>query len=272
MAVLGVFDSGLGGLTVVREIARCLPQEQVLYFGDTARCPYGARSPEEVRDIALQLVEFLSRRGAELVIMACNTSTAMALQTARGRCPIPILGVIAPGVEAALEKTRNGRLAVIATEATVRSGGYRRAVQKLSPQASVMEQACPRFVPLVENGITSGPEAERVAAAYLQAINDSESDTLILGCTHYPLLEGVIGHHLRPGIKLVDPSQRVVQMVRDMLSRGQVADDRMPSYDGYQFFTSGDPASFRSFAKTVCGVDARDVMAVSLAELEDLRA
>ena len=140
MAVRGVFDSGLGGLTVVREIARCLPQEQVLYFGDTARCPYRARSPEEVQDIALQLVEFLNRRGAELVIMACNTSTAMALQTARGRCPYH-LGVIAPGVEAALEKTRNGRLAVIATEATVRAVVIA-AQCKLSPQASVMEQAC----------------------------------------------------------------------------------------------------------------------------------
>ena len=191
-APLGVFDSGIGGLTVARALFERLPHEAVLYFGDTARVPYGPKSPETVRRYSAEILAYLIGRGVKAVVVACNTSTAHALDHLRSRASVPVVGVIEPGARAAVAASRSGTIGVIGTVGTVASGAYERAIKALRPDATVVSAACPLFVPLVEEGWFDHPAAELIARDYLEPLRRSGVDVVVLGCTHYPLLKPLL--------------------------------------------------------------------------------
>ncbi|HEX4956319.1 MAG TPA: glutamate racemase [Thermoanaerobaculia bacterium] len=207
---IGVFDSGVGGLTVVAALARHLPKESLLYLGDTARLPYGTKSPATVRRYTERNVEFLVERGVKAVVVACNTASALALPDLA--LPVPTWGVIEPGAAAAAARSA-GRVGVIATESTVASDAYGRALRALRPELTVLSQACPLFVPLVEEGWHDDPVTEEVALRYLSPLIEREIDTLVLGCTHYPLLAGVLARVAGPRVALVDSAESTAERV-----------------------------------------------------------
>ncbi len=209
---IGIFDSGLGGLTVVKAIQRELPKEKLVYFGDTARIPYGTKGPETIKHYAKQIVRFLIKKEkVKAVVVACNTSSAWALKDLRGEFSIPVLGVIEPGAHAAVEVTRNGVIGVIGTEGTIYSGAYPEAIHRLMPQAKVLTRPCPLFVPLVEEGKISGPIAESIAREYLRPLLKGGIDTLLLGCTHYPLLKKTLSKVAGKKVKIVDSADETAR-------------------------------------------------------------
>ena len=203
---IGVFDSGLGGLTTVRELCRLLPGEDIIYFGDTGRVPYGSRSRETIVRYARQDVAFLRTFDLKLIVIACGTVSTTALEVLAQENPIPVLGVVAPAAAAAARATRNDRVGLIGTQASIRSGAYEALIHKEDPAAQVFSQPCPLFVPLVENGRFKPGDVviETVAAEYLAPLKAAGVDTLVLGCTHYPLLEGVISAQMGPEVTLVN--------------------------------------------------------------------
>lgn len=200
---IGMFDSGVGGLTVARATIDLLPHEDLIYFGDTARCPYGPRPPHEVREFALEIVDFLVDEGVKLVVVACNSAESAAFYRSTGRYAVPIVTVIEPGVKAALTATRNGRIGVIGTEATISSGAYDRAVAATGVDVRLFSNPCPRFVDFVEKGDTTSDELIAAAMEYLAPLKAERVDTVILGCTHYPLLSGVIQYVMGEEVLLV---------------------------------------------------------------------
>lgn len=204
---IGMFDSGLGGLTVARAVIDLLPHEDLVYFGDTARCPYGPRPPQEVRRYALQIMDLLMAEDVKLLVVACNSAASTALHEARHRYDVPVISVIEPGVKAALAATRNRRIGLIGTQATVTSGAYDDAVAATRANVKLFSQACPRFVDFVERGDTTSDELMTVAEQYLTPLKEQEVDTLILGCTHYPLLSGVISYVMGDGVVLVSSAE-----------------------------------------------------------------
>lgn len=216
---IGVFDSGLGGLTAVRELMRRLPGEDIVYFGDTGRVPYGSRSPETIRRYARQDVAFLRTFDLKAIVIACGTVSTTSLEALAAENPIPLLGVVAPAAGAAARATRNGRIGLIGTQASIRSGAYERYIAAVNPQATVLARACPLFVPLVENGRFHPGDVviETVCAEYLAPMKEAGIDTLVLGCTHYPLLENVIGAYMGPGVKLVDAGAEGARAVGERL-------------------------------------------------------
>ncbi len=219
---IGIFDSGLGGLTVVKAIQKELPQERLVYFGDTARIPYGTKSPDTIIHYSKQIIRFLlSREKVKAVVVACNTSSAWALEALRKEFKVPILGVIEPGAYAAVEVTRNGRIGVIGTEGTIYSGAYLKAIRRLMPKAKVISKPCPLFVPLVEEGKLTGPVAETVVHEYLRPLLKEKIDTLLLGCTHYPLLKKTIRKVLGERVKIVDSADETARTLhRNLESYG----------------------------------------------------
>lgn len=218
---IGVFDSGVGGLTVVREIFRQLPEESVLYIGDTARVPYGPRGAETVTRFALELASFLLTRDVKALVVACNTVSACSIEAIRAASPVPVIDVIGPTVAAALDRTRRNVLGVIGTVATVGSGVYQRAVQSLRPGAELLAQPCPLFVPIAEEGLGDHAVAELMAEEYLGRFRETDLDILILGCTHYPLLTGTLGRVLGPGVTLIDSAEPTARVLAQVLrSRG----------------------------------------------------
>jgi glutamate racemase len=209
---IGIFDSGLGGLTVMKAIQKELPQERLVYFGDTARIPYGSKSPDTIIRYSRQIFRFLlSREKVKVVVVACNTSSAWALDSMRREFKVPILGVIEPGAHAAIEVTRNGRIGVIGTEGTIYSGAYPKVIHKFMPKARVVSKPCPLFVPLVEEGKLTGLVAETVAREYLKPLLEEKIDTLLLGCTHYPLLKKTIHKILGAKVKIVDSAEETAR-------------------------------------------------------------
>lgn len=201
---IGVFDSGIGGLTVLKELVRELPKEGIIYLGDTARVPYGIRSPETVMRYSFENTTFLVSKGIKMLIVACNTASAITLSEIRERFNIPVLGVISPGAKAAVEATRNKRIGVIGTEATINSSAYTKYIKSLDPEIEVIGLPCPLFVPIVEEGLHDDEIARLIARRYLGGLRDEGIDTLVLGCTHYPLLKGVISETVGDGIVLID--------------------------------------------------------------------
>ena len=204
---IGMFDSGLGGLTVARAVIDLLPHEDLIYFGDTDRCPYGPRPADEVRRFALEIMDMLVEQDVKLLVIACNSAASTALQEARHRYDVPVISVIEPGVKAALASTRNRRIGLIGTEATVGSGAYDDAVAVTRANVQLFSQACPRFVEFVENGDTTSDELMAVAEEYLAPLKEREVDTLILGCTHYPLLSGMIQYVMGDNVVLVSSAE-----------------------------------------------------------------
>ena len=216
-APIGVFDSGIGGLTVVAALHRELPNESILYLGDTARVPYGTKSPDVVRRYALTCSRFLVAQGAKMVVVACNTASAHGIESMRSTLAVPVVGVIEPGAALAARHSQSGRIGVIGTEGTILSGSYQSAVRALRPEASVVAKPCPLFVPLAEEGLGEHPATRLIAQDYLVPLTREGIDTLVLGCTHYPLLAHVIESVLGPQIEVIDSATAVAGAVRDVL-------------------------------------------------------
>lgn len=217
-APIGVFDSGLGGLTVFKALSRRMPEEGLVYFGDTAHVPYGSKSPEAIARYSTAVARFLAGKGIKLLVVACNTSSAWALPAIRRAVKVPVIGVIEPGARAALAVTRGRRIGIIGTEATVKSGAYPAAIRKLA-RAKTESQACPLFVPLVEEGWWTGPVVEAVARRYAGPLKRAEVDTLILGCTHYPYLKRVLGRVMGPRVRLIDSAEETAAETERVLAR-----------------------------------------------------
>ncbi len=259
---IGVFDSGVGGLTVVRELWRQLPHESVVYFGDTARVPYGPKSPDAVRRYAREAVAFLLSRGVKLIVVACNTATAHAVEMLRREVAVPVLGVIEPGARAAVGATRSGRIGVIGTAGTIASGAYDREVRRLLKGARVFAQPCPLFVPLVEEGWVDHPATRLIAEEYLRPLRDVDIDVLVLGCTHYPRLKPTIEEVLGPAIGLVDSAEETVADVRGLLAGRDLLRASPPPV--HTFAVSDSPLHFRETARHFLGVAPADVERVDV--------
>ncbi|MBA2291478.1 MAG: glutamate racemase [Gemmatimonadales bacterium] len=222
-APIGIFDSGIGGLTVARAIHELLPHESTIYLGDTARVPYGPKSPETVRRYSREIADWLSRQGVKAVVVACNTATAHALSSLREQLPMPVIGVIEPGARAAAASTQSGAVGVIGTAGTISSGAYRRALEASRPGARIVERACPLFVPLVEEGWLSHPATRAVAEEYLGTVRSAGVDVLVLGCTHYPLLKPLIGDVMGGDTALIDSAHETARELVTVLQRHGIA-------------------------------------------------
>ena len=252
-APIGVFDSGVGGLTVVREIIRQLPSENIVYFGDTARVPYGTKSRDTVIHYSEQIVNFLQTKQVKAIVIACNTATAYALDVLKEKLDIPIIGVVRPGAVTAVNATQNGRIGIIATEGTVGSGIYPKVIKEYNPEIQVVQKACPLFVPLVEEGWTNDPITDEVAKRYLRSILDSNIDTLVLGCTHYPLLRKTIGRLVGEKVTLVNPAYETACSLREMLKQEGLY--RESGKTSYHFFVSDGAERFHDFANSILPVE-----------------
>lgn len=248
MDAIGVFDSGVGGLTVVSALRRRLPGESILYLGDTARLPYGSKSSETVTRYTRRNIEFLTERGVKAVVVACNTASALALPHLDAPA-VPTWGVIEPGARKAAAMSR-GRVGVIATEATVRSDAYPRALRALRPDLEILSRACPLFVPLVEEGWHDDPVTERVAGRYLEPLLAAGIDTLVLGCTHYPLLVPVLARVAGPEVTLVDSAEAVAEMVAAGLAERDLQATHPPAH---HFCVTDSGESFQRLARTILG-------------------
>ncbi len=267
-APIGVFDSGVGGLTVLREMRRQLPHESTLYLGDEARMPYGPRSRDEVLAFTREAVAWLAAREVKLIVLACNTASAVALERVREETPIPILGVVRPGAAAALAASARRAIGVLATEGTVRSGAYVRALQDLDPFVTVAQQACPRLVSLVEAGEFASGTAREAVEEYVRPLLP-RVDTLLLGCTHYPLLRPVIDAVVGPSVRVVDSATTAAFAVREVLaSHGMLAEHALSTH---RLFTTSDTATFRRVARTLFGEELPAAEAVSISELSPAR-
>lgn len=246
---IGVFDSGVGGLTVLRELYRQLPNESILYFADTARLPYGIRTPEEIIQFVREIMVWMTQEGVKMVIMACNTSSALALDVVRCEFSVPILGVILPGARAAVKQGK--RVGIISTPATARSNAYRQAIQEIDPTAQVWQVGCPEFVPLIEQNRIYEPFTKQVATQYLRPLLEQEIDTLIYGCTHYQHLEPVLKQILPPSLRLVDPAKYVVSAAEKELELMGLKNLLSPLPT--RFCVSGTPQSFAMLSKQWLG-------------------
>jgi len=249
---IGIFDSGIGGLTVAKEIIRYLPGEDIVYFGDTARVPYGTKSPRTVIKFSIENTLFLLRFKVKLIVVACNTSSSHSLQILKDSFKIPLVGVIDPGAEEAVRVTRTGRIGVIGTQATVQSGAYERQIKEIDPRARVFSRACPLFVSLVEEGWLNDKVSYMVASRYLKPLKDKKIDTLILGCTHYPLLKDIIKSVMGDNITLVDSAKQVACHVKDVLAEeGLVSENKKNAR--YKFFVSDESKKFTETAQKFLG-------------------
>ena len=250
---IGVFDSGVGGLTVAREIMRQLPNERIVYFGDTARVPYGNKSRETVMKYSRQIVNFLKTQEVKAIVVACNTASAYALDELEQEVDIPIIGVVRPGARAAIEATKNGRIGVIATEATISSGIYNRYIEENDNHVRIMGKACPLFVSLVEEGLWEDPVTDEIARRYLAELIDSDIDTLLLGCTHYPLIRSTVGRIMGPKVTLVNPAYETARELKELLISKGLESEHRPGLgtELYRFFVSDAADKFQRFANSI---------------------
>jgi glutamate racemase len=260
-APIGIFDSGLGGLTVAHAIMRQLPDESLVYFGDTARVPYGPKSPETVRRYSREISAFLLDQGVKAIVVACNTATAHALPALREELDVPVIGVVEPGARAAVRATRSGHVGVIGTEGTIRSGAYVRAIHAEAPHVRVTALACPLFVPLVEEGWINHEATHLVAEEYLRPFVRDAIDTLVLGCTHYPLLKPLIGEIVGRAVRLIDSAEETAADTKRMLAEQGLAAPPASTAE-YRFVASDDPQQFlrlgrRFFGETIEHVEVR---------------
>lgn len=252
-AAIGVMDSGIGGLTVAKEVMRQLPNEKVYYFGDTARCPYGPRTAEEVREFTWQMTSFLTGYDIKMLVIACNTATAVVLEEIREKLPVPVIGVISPGARAAIKATDTGRIGVLGTEGTVRSEAYIRELHSINRQVEVTQLVCPKFVPIVESSQYKSDIARKVVKETLEPMKYTGIDTLILGCTHYPLLGPLIQEEMGTGIKVISSGDETAREVSAILDYQELFNDG--SYpEEHRFFTTGSPKIFSKIAMDWLGL------------------
>ena len=263
-APIGVFDSGVGGLTVVKEIMRQLPAESLVYFGDTARVPDGSQSQKTVCKYSKQIVRFLQTKQVKAIVVACNTASALALDEIRADIDIPIIGVVEPGAIMAANTTRTNNIGIIGTESTIKSGVYSKYLHKINPEITVVSKACPLFVPLVEEGLWEDRVTEDIAGRYLHEFKEYDIDSLILGCTHYPLLKRTIGREVGENVKLVNPAYETAKSLKLLLAENNLLntlgiEDEEPTYD---YYVSDGMEKFISFADDVlsCHVNSAEVV------------
>jgi glutamate racemase len=251
---IGVFDSGVGGLTVFRALEQVLLNESLVYYGDTARVPYGTRSAETVVRYSLEATEFLRGHEIKLLVVACNTASSVALGPLSDAAGVPVIGVIEPGARRAATKSQSGRIGVIGTRATIQSQAYPSGIRALRPQAEVLSLPCPLFVPLAEEGWTDGPITKQVAQHYLARFRQANVDTLVLGCTHYPLLQGIIGEVMGPKVRLVDSAESVAADVVEILaSKPDLAAHADAGAPEHHFFVTDAPGPFQQVAERFLG-------------------
>ena len=263
-APIGVFDSGVGGLTVVREIIRQLPSENIIYFGDTARVPYGSKSQKTIIEFTRQIIHFLKTKEVKAIVIACNTASAFALDAVRPEVDVPIIDVVRPGAYVAAHTTVNGRIGVLGTEGTVNSGIYTKVLHEHDTGLAVIGKACPLFVPLVEEGRLNDPVTVEIASRYLQQMKGMDIDTLILGCTHYPLIRNTIGKIMGNGVTLVNPAYETAISLRRMLQeKGIYRDTGTPEY---HFYVSDGAEKFSSFANSILPVELVETRLVPIDE------
>lgn len=252
-APIGIFDSGVGGLTVAREIMRQIPNERLVYFGDTARVPYGNKSKETITKYSKQIIRFLKTQNVKAIVVACNTASAYALDEIEKELDIPIIGVVKPGAKVAAETTRNKKVGVIATAGTIQSRIYAEYIEGIDRDIRVIGKACPLFVPLVEEGLLEDPVTDEIATRYLNELKDLDIDTLILGCTHYPLIRSTLGRIMGEKVTLVNPAYETAVELRSLLEREGLlnpSSNRLGT-NQYQFFVSDGADKFKTFANSI---------------------
>lgn len=260
-APIGVFDSGIGGLTVVKEIMNQIPGETIVYFGDTARLPYGNKSQETILTYTRQIIRFLVGKGVKVIVVACNTASALALETVKTEVDIPMIGVVKPGAKVAAETTKNGRIGVIATEGTIRSEIYNNYINNINPQVEVYGKPCPLLVPLVEEGLLEDPVTTEMVRRYTKELLDIDIDTLVLGCTHYPLLRKTIRSVVGEQIKLVNPAYETARSLKKVLIANHLENDPTVKLN-HLFYVSDGADKFKKFAKSILPcevVETKDV-------------
>lgn len=267
-APIGVFDSGVGGLTVAREIMRNLPNEHIVYFGDTARVPYGSKSKETVIRYSRQIIRFLLTQNVKAIVIACNTATALALDEVEKEFDIPIIGVVEPGAKVAAETTVNKKIGVIATESTINSDMYQRLITQRNPEITVYGKACPLFVPLVEEGWLKDPVTEEVARRYLDTLLAQDIDTLILGCTHYPLLRSLLHGIVGDAVTLVNPAYETAKALERLLKEKNLENTgtKEPVNEPYRFYVSDAADKFRTFANSILPYDIETTQKIHIEE------
>jgi glutamate racemase len=247
---VGIFDSGVGGLTVVAEVLKRMPSEDVVYFGDTARVPYGIKSPGVIREFSLEIARFLVAKNVKAIVVACNTASAVALETLRNELDVPVIGVVNAGARLGIEASRSGRLAVIGTASTIDSRAYPRAVESLNSNVRTLSIACPLFVPMVEDTIFDGPVAEAAVRHYLSSLDESAVDTIILGCTHYPFLKPVIQKTLKSGISIVDAAAGTAEDLSVLLEERELLNPGLGA-GGRTFYFSDRTVAFQKLARLI---------------------
>ena len=260
---IGVFDSGIGGLTVVKRIASILPEEDIVYFGDTARVPYGSKSNETVIEYSMQDANFLIKKNVKAIVVACNTASSVALDELRKNFPVPVIGMIEPGAEMAVKESRNGKIGVIGTRATIGNHAYSKQIKKLDEKIEVFERACPLFVPLAEEGWIDHRATKLIAEEYLNELRELNIDTLVLGCTHYPILVNIIQEVMGENVKLIDSGIASAEVVSKELDRIDLHTNK--SGVGYQdFFVSDIPVKFKEVAELFLGKPVKEIRKVDL--------
>lgn len=266
-APIGVFDSGVGGLTVAREIMRHLPNENIVYFGDTARVPYGSKSKDNIIRYSRQIINFLKTKNVKAIVIACNTASALALDVVREEFDVPIIGVVEPGARAALEATKSKKIGVIGTEATIRSAMYEKIIKGFDGDATVVGKACPLFVPLVEEGFAKHKVTEEIIDYYLASFMDTDIDSLILGCTHYPLLRSRIKEYVGEQITLVNPAYETAMDLRQVLKDCDMENTEMSDeHAAYSFYVSDAADKFKQFANSILPYDIETTKQINIEE------
>ncbi len=268
-APVGVFDSGVGGLTVVREIIRQMPDERIVYFGDTARLPYGSKSRDTVIRYSRQNIRFLLTKNVKAIVIACNTASAYALETVEREFGLPILGVIRAGAATAVSATRNGKIGVIGTEGTIGSGIYTEVMKQMDPRVQVTGKACPLFVPLVEEGLLHDSVTDEIASRYLSELKGKFIDTLVLGCTHYPLLRSTVERIMGDDVTLVNPAYETAVELKSLLAKRGL--DCLPGMAGadprkYRFYVSDLADKFTAFATSILPEQVKETIRINIEE------
>lgn len=265
-APIGVFDSGIGGLTVAREIMRQIPNETIVYFGDTARVPYGSKSKKTIITYSRQIVKFLQTHKVKAIVIACNTASAFALETLESEISIPVIGVVKPGAKTAAGITQNGNIGIIATEGTINSGIYNTYLSETDPHVRVYGKACPLFVPLVEEGLLDDPITIEVAKRYIYELLKFDIDTLVLGCTHYPLIRHIIASIVGDKVALVNPAYETTRSLREVLESQGLQSD-VPAGE-HKFFVSDGADKFKRFANTILPCDVVETEDINIESFE----
>ena len=265
---IGVFDSGVGGLTVVKEIMRQLPGENMIYFGDTARVPYGSKSKSTVLKYSRQIVHFLMTQDVKAIVVACNTASALALNEIKEEIEIPIIGVVEPGAKMAAETTKTNVIGVIGTESTIKSGIYTKFLRKINPDITVVSRACPLFCPLVEEGLINDPVTEEIARRYLFGLIQQDIDTLILGCTHYPLLKDTIAQIVGEKVTLVNPAYETARELKELLTEKGLLNGPLPPGEkpAHAFYVSDSAERFADFAARLLHIEN---LAAEIVDIEE---